>query len=293
VGNGIISYVAPAGFAGTAIIGYQVCDDAAVVVCDPSEIVVTIVPNTLTVSEVVENASCFGRNDASIALTATGGLGPITFSWSTGDNTADVSELTAGDYSVVVTDAGGCAAAQTLNYTVTSPAEIVLNLNLDFDPCIDKTANIDLTVTGGVPAYIYIWADGAVSTEDRVGVEPGKTYSVTVGDAQGCTVTGEIAIDDSQADCFRVPDGFSPDGDGTNDNLVIRGIGKYPGNIVKIFNRWGNLVYEATNYDNSWNGVANTGGVVVGERVQPGTYFYVIDLNNDDEPVSGYIIIKY
>lgn len=292
-GNGNITFTPPAGFVGTAVIGYQVCDDAAVIVCDPSEVTVTIASNTFEVVSEVVNASCFGRNDGSISVVAIGGIGDLVYTWSNQATGASNTDLPAGDYTLTITDVAGCATSENLSYIITSPSEIVVNMAVDFDPCVDKTANIDVTVSGGVPAYIYIWADGNVSTEDRVGIAPGATYSLTVGDAQGCTVTKEVAIDDSQEDCFRVPDGFSPDGDGVNDNLVIRGIDNYPGNNVKIFNRWGNLVFEATNYDNTWNGLANTGGVVVGERVQAGTYFYVIDLNNNDEPVSGYIIIKY
>ena len=70
---------------------------------------------------------------------------------------------------------------------------------------------------------------------------------------------------------------FSPNGDGTNDRFIIDGIEKYPDNNVKIYNRYGTLVYETDDYQNDWDGTPNVGGIIgKGETVPRGTYYYII-----------------
>jgi gliding motility-associated-like protein len=92
-----------------------------------------------------------------------------------------------------------------------------------------------------------------------------------------------------------VPNGFSPNGDGENDAFVIKGLDKYPNNRIEIFNRWGNKIYEAAPYDNSWTGTAlATGSIVLGDGLLPnGTYFYVLDFGIAGiAPQQGFVVIK-
>ncbi|MDP4210649.1 MAG: Ig-like domain-containing protein, partial [Bacteroidota bacterium] len=87
-----------------------------------------------------------------------------------------------------------------------------------------------------------------------------------------------------------VPEGFSPNGDGINDFFIVKNADKYIVSL-KIFNRWGNLVYESKHYQNDWNGVSNV-GLAVRTDLPDGTYYYVIDLKNGDKPTAGFITIK-
>jgi len=93
-------------------------------------------------------------------------------------------------------------------------------------------------------------------------------------------------------------EGISPNNDGDNDSWIIDGIRRYPNNRVRIFNRWGNLVYSAEGYNNEnviWYGQSNQ-GITMGEEILPdGTYYYVIDLDGDSnkiEPIGGYVILN-
>jgi len=92
-----------------------------------------------------------------------------------------------------------------------------------------------------------------------------------------------------------IPEGFSPNGDGINDFFVIPGIEDFPNCELTIFNRWGNPVYKATGYDNTWDGKPNVGGFIINdEKVLPGTYYYVLEYNrNDRNPEKGFIVIQY
>ena len=91
-----------------------------------------------------------------------------------------------------------------------------------------------------------------------------------------------------------IPDGFSPDGDGKNDFFFIKGLNGRPVKLT-IFNRWGNKVYEKSEYDNSWNGLVNTTGLVLGNnKVPAATYYYIIEfLDGDKEVKTGYVIVQY
>ena len=90
--------------------------------------------------------------------------------------------------------------------------------------------------------------------------------------------------------------GISPNGDGVNDQWVIEGIDCYPDNELQIFNRWGNLVFKASGYNNQgvvWGGEVNTGLFINNEKSAPnGTYFYILQLNELNEKYSGYIVLS-
>jgi gliding motility-associated-like protein/uncharacterized repeat protein (TIGR01451 family) len=91
---------------------------------------------------------------------------------------------------------------------------------------------------------------------------------------------------------FFIPDGFSPNGDGTNDLFVIRGIVNYPNNTFVIFNRWGNKVFQASPYLNNWNGHSMFGLRVGGDELPVGTYFYVLDLKDGSPVFKGTIYLN-
>ena len=83
--------------------------------------------------------------------------------------------------------------------------------------------------------------------------------------------------------------GFSPNGDGVNDLFYIEGVENYPNNELNIFNRWGNEVYFAEGYLNTWDGVWE------GKVLPDGTYFYVFEYENESGEMieeSGYIQIN-
>jgi gliding motility-associated-like protein len=92
---------------------------------------------------------------------------------------------------------------------------------------------------------------------------------------------------------FKIYEGLSPNGDGLNDYWRIDGIEVYPNNRVKIFDRYNNLVFETTGYNNegnSWRGQVNHG--LMSGSVTEGTYYYALDLGDGSEILSGFIVLK-
>jgi gliding motility-associated-like protein len=91
---------------------------------------------------------------------------------------------------------------------------------------------------------------------------------------------------------LNVPEGFSPNGDGVNDNYVIRGLQIYPKNKLSIFNRWGNLVFKAEPYRSDWDGTSTFGLNIGGDKLPTGVYYYILDLGDDSKPTKGYIYLN-
>lgn len=92
---------------------------------------------------------------------------------------------------------------------------------------------------------------------------------------------------------FKAYEGFTPNGDGSNEYWRIEGIDYYENNMVRIFDRFNNLVFEMPGYNNEnkiWRGESNRG--IVSGGLPEGTYFYNIDLGDGSNPVSGFIVLK-
>jgi gliding motility-associated-like protein len=145
----------------------------------------------LTGTIAVKNISCNGLTDGSVDVTVTGGATPYSFLWNNGAVSEDLSGLPAGNYSVRITDAGGCNI--NLSGTITEPP--VLNGTISVTDIIcsgTATGSADLTVTGGTGPYAYLWTNGQTS-EDLTDVAAGD-YSVTITDASGCTFVAMATI---------------------------------------------------------------------------------------------------
>lgn len=147
----------------------------------------------LTASVTSTNISCFGANDGTAAVSASGGSGSFTYSWSpSGGSSASASGLSAGNYTVIVTDANGCTNTNTL--TIIQPAAITVMTFKNDVSCNglsdgDALANV---VSGGTSPFTYSWSNGQ-TTQGATGLAAGN-YTVTVTDANGCTNTNTVTI---------------------------------------------------------------------------------------------------
>jgi gliding motility-associated-like protein len=227
-----------------------------------------------------------GNNPQPVLLTASSGF--ISYEWSTNEVTETITISSEGVYSVTGTNQYGCETTSSITFTTAPNFELDLNSPVYFDD-YNVTINgatdgsINLTVNP-IGAYTYLWSNGQ-TTEDLSNIA-GGAYTVTVTNEFGCSEEGSIFVKEPEA--IKLPNTFSPNGDGYNDFYVIRGIQGYPESQLDIFNRWGNLVYSKKGYTNDWNGLSNSGN-----ELPDGTYFIVVDLNMEGkENVKGSIDIK-
>jgi hypothetical protein len=147
--------------------------------------------SSLSVSYVSSDPTCFGASNGSIAVTASGATGPVTYTWNYGATTSSVTGLSAGNYSVTLADSLGCSITQPV--TLTAPSALVLSATVGNVTCFNGANGfINLSVTGGTPGYSYSWSNGRF-TED-VFVLTSGSYSVIVTDANGCTASSAYTV---------------------------------------------------------------------------------------------------
>lgn len=215
----------------------------------------------------IENDSCAN----SITVVTQGGLAPYTYAWSNGlPNSATVSNLASGTYSVTITDAAGCFQTQTIPFSALSPPTATVTPYPSL--VINQGESTPLSATGGIE---YSWApvDGLSCTDcPTPTASPLETtdYCVTVTNAAGCTdstcVLISVVIEDTCGTVY-VPNAFTPDENNLNEFFKpsILCVKEYR---FLIFDRWGEKIFETTSVDEGWNGYYK------GKRCKQDIYVY-------------------
>lgn len=165
-----------------------------------SEVVPGTVPGSLSIQNTsgisgggaILPASCSGNPTGAINLIVSGGIPPLSFLWSNGATTEDLTGVPGGSYQVTVTDgSGGCPAV--FSFEIPLPPSVELSAIVDGMSCpYQVDGAINLTVGGGVAPFQYAWSNGK-TTQDLSNLFQG-TYSVTVTDALGCTGTATFQV---------------------------------------------------------------------------------------------------
>ncbi|AUC85312.1 hypothetical protein CW731_08415 [Polaribacter sp. ALD11] len=159
------------------------------------QVSITIEQPIFFIDPVVTPISCNGENNGAIDLNLTGGIAPISVTWSD-DASAGVqrNNLAAGTYTVIVLDSDTyqCPIEQT--FVLTNPPAIAVSSTVTdaIDCSIVNSGNIDLVVLGGTAPYSYSWSNGEV-TQDLINISAGE-YSVEIKDANNCMVTKQFNI---------------------------------------------------------------------------------------------------
>jgi PKD repeat protein len=155
--------------------------------CTSNENANIFVNPPLTLNVNTNNVTCNGMNDGNITVTMAGGVSPYNYLWSPGgETTSTITNLSAGNYTVTVTDAIGCQVVDNVN--VTEPTLITITMS-DESICPGDTGSLTAFPSGGTPPYTYSWNDPLLTTVDIMTDYPAVTtnYEVTVTDANGCT----------------------------------------------------------------------------------------------------------
>ena len=190
-------------------------------------------PTVITIDEIIANvtstnASCAGANGTATIVASTG-TAPYTYSWNTSPvQTGQVATgLTAGTYTGTIVDANGCTDAVSVTITSGGPAPTATAFGTNPSTCGASDGSAIVTVSGGTPAYIYLWSTGS-TTSSATNLSSG-IYYVTVTDANGCQDSSFVTIAPSSAPNLvttSTNSGCTTD-DGTATVTVFGGVGPY------------------------------------------------------------------
>ncbi len=229
-----------------------------------------------------KHLSCANGNDGQIILTVHNGTPPYSYAWSNGNTTKDVSDVPAGKYEAYITDNLGCKTH--VNTILLEPREIYVIADIEPVSCIDESDGvITLAPGGGYPPYAINWDTG--ESGDSIGSLPGGMYSATIVDNNECVEYFDFEMTVRNVGCIYIPSAFTPNGDGYNDQWIIRNLNLYPDNKIQVFTKWGELIYSAAGNAEPWDGTRN------GQALPSATYYYVVDIGNGDPLRKGLVTI--
>lgn len=250
----------PASF--TGMIRYQVlitddedCQDIAI-----SDVVIYPLPDLNLESP---PTICAGET---VVLTAPAGY--VVYNWSTGDTTISTSVNSSGTYGLTVTDVNGCTDDDAILLEevplpvpqIVGPAAIFLG------------EEVSLRALAGFEAYQ--WSNGASGS--IITIDTPAVYTVTVTDENGCQGIAEIDVAEELGYNLYVPNAFSPNLDGINDNFFFQSDGRSVRTVLNlsVFDRWGGLIFENTDFppdmpQEGWDGRRQ------GQVVRSGVYVWI------------------
>jgi gliding motility-associated-like protein len=227
--------------------------------------------------------TCHGYDDGIAVANVSNGTFPYQYYWNTSNRDSVIRNLPPGNYSVTITDANGCTT--TGNITVTEPMKITLDIIAAPDSVmLGDTVQFFISHNAGtIQSYVWQPADwlSCTSCPQPFSVpQETITYTLTITDTNTCTASDTAFIFIKPKKAFYIPNIFSPNNDGINDILYvyIKGTKRF---TFRIYNRWGEKVFETTDPLIGWTGNYKN------KEAEPGVYVY--DLHAiywDNEPIK-------
>jgi len=204
-------------------------------------------------------------------------------------STVEVTPMQNTVYTIVGASKEGCLDTAQISITVKQSPDVILTAD-QYSVYIGD--EVELTATGA--DFSYTWnIDGIYGDGGSLTITQDTTVNV-VGEAlSGCLDADTVVIRILGYPALFIPEGFSPDGNGIHDRFDIIGIDAYPSNLLKVYNRWGSLVFESNGYHNEWDGNSNSDLLKGTYSLPEGTYYYVLDIFGDGSKMySGPVYIS-
>ncbi|MBK8967806.1 MAG: gliding motility-associated C-terminal domain-containing protein [Lewinellaceae bacterium] len=257
--------------------------------CTASDSTFLSQPNPPVIDLDMVEPSCFGSSDGLVRVVVSGGTAPYRYSLNGGpvSGSGVFLGLKAGAYSVAVQDGSGCIT--TVEFALNEPPPVAVDLGPDLLINLGDSILLTASVFNAAGMVQYDW-QGALVDSIRC-VDPAdcssvwafpvytNTYRLTVTDENGCRGETSISIEVLKPRGVYVPTGFSPNGDGNNELLVIYGKSQQIKRvkIFRVFDRWGELVYEDADFavndeQRGWNGIFR------GQDAQAGIYVWYAEV---------------
>ena len=209
------------------------------------------------------------------------GFAPYTYLWSNGEDSIH-ADICPGDHWVEVTDINNCLVREDFtieNLIITlDPASAILECDLE-----NIDIDLEASATGGIAPYSFKWWNGSTENPINLGLSPGN-FSVTVIDANGCIEDTSFVIATMTSEC--IPNVFTPNGDTQNDTWSLEDTFLYEDSEVRIYGRFGRLLFQSVGYHEAWDGTNEQGN-----DVPDGVYFYSIEIGHGFDQINGTVTI--
>ena len=240
---------------------------------------------------------CFGETAEFTVDTAFSGAGgPYTFTVNNGvqQELGQTVQLLGGDYVITVIDSSGCFIDSTI--TISQPPEITLDIGPDITVTLGDSVMLEIISIGGAfPIDSFIWTstgnDLSCINCPTPWITPATdaTVNLTVVDSTGCRAQDELLVFVDASRKVYIPNAFSPNNDGINDVFeVFTGLGVREIELMYIFNRWGDKVFEGRNLTPDSRGSGGWDGTFKGELLNPGVFAFVVQVSFVDNKVITY-----
>ncbi len=299
--NGIAPASAPvadgltAGVYAVTLTDVKGCQDSLTYTLNEPSPIVALIPDPA-------DPRCFGESTIIIIDTIFGGNGSDLFDYTYQidnnglDFTPDQPAVVfAGQHVITIEDPLGCTYQDTVD--INQPEE----LTVAFDPEVveielgDSTTRLDPIITNSLPIDSFIWTPtmglSSYNVQRPIVKEfEDQRYTLTVVDENGCQGTGSVFVEIDRNRNVYIPNVFSPNGDGPNDEFRVfacQGVEEITS--ARIFDRWGNLVYESTDLlHNCDGGTAIWDGRLNAQFMQSGVFVYMIEIKFIDNVSRTY-----
>jgi len=259
-------------------------------ISEPSDIT-AIIPDP-------DDPPCAGSTTFIEIGTATGGSGgPFTYSINNGvpGSINTPAEVLAGTYLISVFDVNQCVYEEEI--TILDPQELIVDLGEDIEIQLGDETQLDALINGPNSIDSLFWTPDVMCADTLVMdcqdpvVAPLNTtvYSLTVLDDMGCIGQDEIVVEVDANRNVYIPNVFSPNADGINDFFTpIIGSGVRSVNYMRVFDRWGQLVYEQRDFLPFDDFSTGWDGKFKGKEVNTGVFVYLIEVEFIDDVVLLY-----
>ena len=203
-----------------------------------------------------------------------------------GSNVFDPGAAGVGTHVIRYTFTSNAGCVDYKEQTITIYPIVNVNAGPDRTVLEAGTITMEPSVTGNALQYLWtpnLYLNDATILNPVVSGVQDITYTLNVTGTGGCIFSDKVFV--KVLKFPTVPNTFTPNNDGINDNWVIDHLADYPNVRVQVFNRYGQLVFESRGYSKPWNGTMN------GKSLPYGTYYYVIEPGNGRNPVTGYVTL--
>ncbi len=199
-------------------------------------------------------------------------------------NIVQFQSTDAGTYELLGSDTFGCYAMDSILLELVLLPEVSIELS-DSILCLDE--DISLYANGNVVGngnYAWFGPNGHTSDAhylqlNNVTLEDNGWYFLKLTDSNNCVnLDSSYILIENSSECFLIPEVVTPNNDGKNDVWHIQGLDPSISHSIEIFNRWGNRIFNKTDFENDWDCRSNC-GIIIDEKngiVPTGTYFYIL-----------------